>query len=254
MDWFGTRRRLAQATAILAISLGVALFDGGIVTAQQPGATADVRDANGRSVGTATFTQVSGGVRVSGTFRGLPPGEHGFHVHAVGRCDPPDFMSAGGHFNPTNRQHGLRNPAGPHVGDLGNLTVGADGTGTIDATTRGGTLAAGSESFFDADGSSLVIHENPDDDVTDPTGNSGGRIACGVLVASAQAQPGAQAQPAAKPGAQPAPKPGAQPAPAQVPAALPRTGTSLPIPEALAALGGATALAGLTIRRFTRRG
>ena len=260
-DWFGTRR-LAHASAVLAIGLTIALFGGGSAAAQQPAATAELRDSTGGAVGTATFSQVSNGVQVSGTFRGLPPGEHGIHVHAVGQCDAPDFMTAGPHWNPTNRQHGLRNPQGAHLGDLPNLTVGADGSGTINALAQGATLGTGNTSMLDADGSALVIHANADDDVTDPSGNSGGRIACGV-VASAQTQPAAKpgAAPAAKPAAQPAAQPAAKPAPAQVPgrtaqapAALPRTGASLPIPEILATLGGVTLAAGLTLRRFTRRG
>ena len=93
-------------------------------------------------------------------------------------------MSAGGHFNPTNRQHGLRNPQGPHAGDLPNLTVDANGAGTFQATNALVTLGAGTSSLFDADGSALVIHADPDDEMTDPTGNSGGRIACGVITRS----------------------------------------------------------------------
>jgi Cu-Zn family superoxide dismutase len=109
---------------------------------------------------------------------------HGIHFHAVGRCDPPDFMSAGDHFNPTNRQHGQRNPQGPHAGDLPNLTVEANGTATYQATNALVTLGPGANSLLDADGSALVIHADPDDDVTDPAGNSGGRIACAVIARS----------------------------------------------------------------------
>ena len=107
---------------------------------------------------------------------------HGIHIHAVGRCDPPDFMSAGDHVNPTNRQHGLRNPQGPHAGDLPNLTVEAGGTGTFQAANVDLTLGAGANGLFDADGSALVVHADPDDEATEPTGNSGGRIACGVIM------------------------------------------------------------------------
>lgn len=113
--------------------------------------------------------------------RGLPTGNHGIHIHAVGRCDPPDFMSAGAHFNPTNRQHGLQNPNSPHASDLPNLQVGADGTGRLDALDRDVTLASGANSLFDADGSALVIHAGEDDNMTDPAGNSGGRIARGII-------------------------------------------------------------------------
>ncbi len=254
MDRLRTRG-WAQLTAIAAISLGVTASTADIATAQQAGATAELRDSNGQSIGTATFSQVSGGVQVAGTFRGLPPGEHGIHVHEIGRCDPPDFMSAGGHFNPTGRQHGLQNPQGAHVGDIPNLTVGADGTGSITATFQGAVLGAGPTSFLDADGSALVIHANADDEVTDPTGNSGGRIACGLLTSSAPAQQGPTAKPAGSPVAKPAVAPAQAPAQkpsVQAPAALPRTGGSLPLAEILAGLGGAMAVTGLAFRARRR--
>ncbi len=120
-------------------------------------------------------------MRVVAQVRNLPPGTHGIHVHEAGRCDPPDFMSAGGHFNPTSRQHGLRNPNGPHAGDLPNLEVGADGTGRLDALARDLSLSSGTGNLLDTDGSALVVHAAADDEMTDPTGNSGGRIACGVI-------------------------------------------------------------------------
>jgi len=118
-------------------------------------------------------------VRVAAT--GLPPGPHGAHLHAVGRCDPPDFSSAGPHWNPTNRQHGTDNPAGPHMGDMPNLTAAQDGSGTIDFTVRGATMQGGQQALLDADGAALVIHADADDYRTDPSGNSGGRIACAVI-------------------------------------------------------------------------
>ncbi len=156
-----------------------------VVFAQPAGqASAELRDPNGQVVGSATFAQEAGGVRVSAQVRNLPPGQHGIHVHVVGRCDPPDFMSAGGHFNPMNRQHGLRNPQGPHAGDLPNVTVDANGTATYQATNALVTLGPGGNSLLDADGSALVIHADPDDEASDPTGNSGGRIACGVITRS----------------------------------------------------------------------
>jgi Cu-Zn family superoxide dismutase len=108
---------------------------------------------------------------------GMPPGTHGAHVHMVGRCDAPDFASAGGHWNPTAMKHGAMNPQGPHQGDLPNLVIANDGRGTIAATIPGATLAA----LMDADGAAMVVHAQPDDLKTDPSGNSGGRIACGVF-------------------------------------------------------------------------
>ena len=163
-----------------AFGLTLASSTGGATAQAQPSATAEVKDASGKVLGAAIFTQVADGVQVSARFQGLPPGPHGIHVHAAGQCEPP-FASAGGHFNPTGHKHGLRNPEGAHAGDLPNLMVAADGTGSISALARGATLSAGPASLFDADGSALVIHANADDDVTDPAGNSGDRIACGVI-------------------------------------------------------------------------
>jgi len=144
-------------------------------------AVAELKNSAGQSVGTARFAQAGGVARIVVEVKGLPPGPHGVHVHAVGKCDPPDFASAGGHFNPLNKQHGALNPQGSHAGDLPNLTVAPDGTGRMETTTEQLTLGTGPTSVWDADGSALVIHANADDFKTDPTGNSGGRIACGVL-------------------------------------------------------------------------
>jgi len=142
--------------------------------------TAQVRDGAGRTLGTLTLAETSAGVAISGRLTGLPPGVHGFHVHAVGRCEPPDFTSAGGHWNPTGRSHGMNNPAGPHLGDLPNLTVASDSSTSVQVTTPGGSLR-GDNAILDTDGSALVIHAGPDDYQTDPSGNSGNRIACGVV-------------------------------------------------------------------------
>jgi Cu-Zn family superoxide dismutase len=147
-----------------------------------PDAVAQVRNAAGEVVGIATFTETGKGVRVVLDVRGLTPGEKGVHVHEVGRCEPPAFTTAGGHFNPDKKQHGTQNPAGSHAGDLPNVVVAPDGTGRLDATSNRFTLKPGPTSLFDADGSALVIHANADDYRTDPTGNSGSRLACGVIV------------------------------------------------------------------------
>jgi superoxide dismutase, Cu-Zn family len=146
-------------------------------------ATADLKDASGRSVGRAVLTPTASGVQIVVDVQGLPPGPKAVHVHETGNCTPPAFTSAGGHFNPDKRQHGTENPQGSHAGDLPNLVVGADGAGRLVVTTDRLSLAGDGRptSLLDADGSALVVHAGPDDLKTDPTGNSGGRIACGVV-------------------------------------------------------------------------
>lgn len=144
-------------------------------------ATAELRDAGARVVGQATLTEVSGGVRIVLEARGLPPGEKAVHLHAVGTCDPPDFTSAGDHVNPQKKLHGILNPEGPHAGDLSNITIEANGTGRLETFIDRVTLGAGTTTVLDDDGTALVVHANPDDFRTDPTGNSGPRIACGRL-------------------------------------------------------------------------
>jgi Cu-Zn family superoxide dismutase len=119
------------------------------------------------------------GLRI--TASGLPHGMHGIHVHSVGRCDGPGFDSAGPHWNPASRKHGLSNPAGPHGGDLPNVSVAANGTLSTTLTVPAASLSPGPGSLLDADGAALVLHATADDNVTDPSGNSGGRIACAVL-------------------------------------------------------------------------
>ena len=143
-------------------------------TAQQD--VAQLRTSQGASAGSATVTPVADGLALAVTVEGLPPGQHGVHIHMVGRCDAPTFESAGAHWNPSNRQHGLENAQGPHAGDMPNLTVGEDGRGSLEHRL-GGNL----DNFLDADGSALVVHAAVDDQRTDPSGNSGGRIACGVF-------------------------------------------------------------------------
>jgi Cu-Zn family superoxide dismutase len=142
---------------------------------------ATLKDKDGKQVGVATLIQQPDGVRIALTGYRLPPGVHGLHIHAVGVCQPPEFTSAGAHFNPTGKKHGLQNPEGPHAGDLPNLEVKANGEGGIDTVSKLVTLGPGSSSLFGENGSTIVIHAGPDDMKTDPTGNSGGRIACGVV-------------------------------------------------------------------------
>ncbi|MEO7999433.1 MAG: superoxide dismutase family protein [Gemmatimonadaceae bacterium] len=147
------------------------------------GATAMVMDAAGHELGSLTLADGSGGITVSGTLKGLAPGDHGIHVHTVGMCEGPAYTTAGGHWNPTTKMHGKDNPAGPHLGDMMNITVGADSTATVQITTMGGSLH-GADMLMDADGAAVVVHAKADDYKTDPSGNSGDRIACGVIKGS----------------------------------------------------------------------
>ncbi|HYW30307.1 MAG TPA: superoxide dismutase family protein [Gemmatimonas sp.] len=163
----------------------------GMDSANAPGAaatgggTVSLRDAGGREFGMLTLAGATTGtgISLSGTLRGMPPGEHGIHVHTVGRCDAPGFETAGGHWNPTSRKHGTQGENGPHHGDMMNITVGADSTATVQLTTQGGTLS-GADALMDADGASVVVHATADDYKTDPSGNSGARVACGVISGS----------------------------------------------------------------------
>jgi Cu-Zn family superoxide dismutase len=144
-------------------------------------ATAKLMDAKGANVGTATITPSGGGVKIAANLMGLPPGMHALHIHTVGKCDPPDFMTAGGHFNPGMKQHGKDNPQGAHAGDLPNFTVDAKGKAKVNVMAAGVTLGDGPNSLFHTGGTALMVHAMPDDYKTDPTGNAGARIACGVI-------------------------------------------------------------------------
>ena len=142
-----------------------------------PVSTADLVSSSGAVLGTVRVFSEPTGVTLRIDAAGVPAGQHGVHVHATGRCDPPGFTSAGPHWNPGERKHGHRNSAGFHMGDLGNLGVGADGKLVAGLLVPQATVDA----LRDADGAALVLHAKADDEVTDPSGNSGDRIACAIL-------------------------------------------------------------------------
>lgn len=139
--------------------------------------SAELRDASGAAKGRATVMPMGGGLHVTASVQGMAPGTYAVHLHATGACTPPDFTSAGPHWNPASRQHGSQNPAGPHKGDLPNISVASSGTGQVSAHVMDVSL----DRLLDADGAAVVVHAGPDDYKTDPSGNSGARIACGVL-------------------------------------------------------------------------
>jgi len=151
------------------------------VTKGPPVAGATLRDSSGRVVGSAVFLQEDDGVRILLDLKGVESGVKGVHIHEVGRCEAPTFASAGAHFNPKNAEHGTENPRGPHAGDLPNITVNPAGQGHLEFTNSRVSLKPGPDSLLDGRNTSIVVHEGPDDLRTDPAGNSGRRIACGVI-------------------------------------------------------------------------
>lgn len=168
------------AAALLGFTLLLIWGCGGGDVAPQK-AKATLVNAKGQKVGEAQLEETPHGVKITMTVENMPPGVHAFHIHEKGLCNPPDFKSAGGHFNPFGKKHGLKNPQGPHAGDLPNLVVGQDGKETIEIIAPLVTLKPGKNSLFQPGGTSLVIHQGPDDYLSDPAGNAGPRIACGTI-------------------------------------------------------------------------
>lgn len=177
---FAYRAAALLAAIALAACGGQARGPGGSKL-PEPTANASLFDTSGTRVGLATFSEQNGSGQLGISVSGLSPGQHGMHVHENGACTPPAFESAGGHFNPGSKQHGLENPEGPHAGDLPNLVVDADGSADTTFTVSASLLTEGPASMIGAQKRAFVIHADPDDQKADPSGNSGSRAVCGVI-------------------------------------------------------------------------
>jgi superoxide dismutase, Cu-Zn family len=172
-------KRAIGLVALLAFAGAV-----GVARADDDSARAELHNASGEMVGTAEMTQTSDGVKITLDVSHLSPGMHAFHIHGTGKCDAPDFKSAGGHFNPEGKEHGMKNPKGHHAGDMANFEADANGSAHVEVLNTAVTLEEGKNSLFQPNGTAFVIHEKADDEMSDPAGNAGGRVACGVIEAS----------------------------------------------------------------------